>query len=163
MCGVVIIVFGQPSSPPEYLFSVTSLNSAGSADSSWSLTQEGGTCKLIWRVLWGDCACVCVHVNVCVCHCVQSHYVMSSSLPPPPPLHRMDLMLYTYIIVSWDLPTHSNCILVNLIRLHRMMCVTLSVGQVLQSCPQALHSSWNVVLGIISVAASLPRYITSIT
>ncbi|KAL5481631.1 hypothetical protein EMCRGX_G021830 [Ephydatia muelleri] len=28
----------------EYVYSVTSLNSAGSADSSWSLTQEGGTC-----------------------------------------------------------------------------------------------------------------------
>ncbi|KAL5517193.1 hypothetical protein EMCRGX_G002692 [Ephydatia muelleri] len=27
---------------------------------------------------------------------------------------------------------------------------------VLQSCPQALHSSWNVVLGVISAAASLP-------
>ncbi|KAL5506819.1 hypothetical protein EMCRGX_G008563 [Ephydatia muelleri] len=36
---------------------------------------------------------------------------------------------------------------------------------VLQSRPQALHSSWNVVLGVISAAASLPRYIvyTSIT
>ncbi|KAL5481780.1 hypothetical protein EMCRGX_G022018 [Ephydatia muelleri] len=34
---------------------------------------------------------------------------------------------------------------------------TLSVGQVLQSRPQALHSSWNVVLGVISAAASLPR------
>eukprot|EP00731_Ephydatia_muelleri_P002786 Em0001g2786a len=48
----------------------------------------------------------------------------------------------TYIIVSWDLPTHSNGILINFI---------------LQSRPQALHSSWNMVLGVISAAASLPR------
>ncbi|KAL5477405.1 hypothetical protein EMCRGX_G024201 [Ephydatia muelleri] len=34
---------------------------------------------------------------------------------------------------------------------------TLSAGQVLQSRPQALHSSWNMVLGVISAAASLPR------
>eukprot|EP00731_Ephydatia_muelleri_P006670 Em0003g918a len=33
---------------------------------------------------------------------------------------------------------------------------TLSVGQVLQSRPQALHSSWIVVLSVISAAASLP-------
>eukprot|EP00731_Ephydatia_muelleri_P013174 Em0007g484a len=37
--------------------------------------------------------------------------------------------------------------------------------EVLQSRPQALHSSWNVALSVISAAASLPRYIvyTSIT
>eukprot|EP00731_Ephydatia_muelleri_P034354 Em0056g13a len=37
---------------------------------------------------------------------------------------------------------------------------TFNDGQwhtVLQSRPQALHSSWNVVLGVISAAASLPR------
>ncbi|KAL5473284.1 hypothetical protein EMCRGX_G027751 [Ephydatia muelleri] len=40
-----------------------------------------------------------------------------------------------------------------------------SSTSVLQSRPQALHSSWNMVLGVISAAASLPRYIvyTSIT
>eukprot|EP00731_Ephydatia_muelleri_P011779 Em0006g673a len=95
----------------------------------------------------------------------------------------------TYIIVSWDLPTHSNGILINfslycngalagvlpltvisydttgLLLFTLYMYITLSVGQVLQSRPQALHSSWNVVLGVISAAASLPRYIvyTSIT
>ena len=104
----------------------------------------------------------------------------------------------TYIIVSWDLPTHSNGILINFsmycngalagvlplnvisynttdllpFTLYMYMYVfsatvlsTLSVGQVLQSRPQALHSSWNMVLGVISAAASLPRYIvyTSIT
>ncbi|KAL5500399.1 hypothetical protein EMCRGX_G011954 [Ephydatia muelleri] len=37
------------------------------------------------------------------------------------------------------------------------MYIMLSVGQVLQSHPQALHSNWNVVLGVISAAASLPR------
>eukprot|EP00731_Ephydatia_muelleri_P010250 Em0005g836a len=86
----------------------------------------------------------------------------------------------TYIIVSWDLPTHSNGILINfslycngalagvlpltvisynttgLLPFTLYMYITLSVGQVLQSCPQALHSSWNVVLGVISAAASLP-------
>ncbi|KAL5480137.1 hypothetical protein EMCRGX_G023759 [Ephydatia muelleri] len=30
---------------------------------------------------------------------------------------------------------------------------------VLQSRPQALHSSWNVVLGLISAAASLPSHV----
>ncbi|KAL5491788.1 hypothetical protein EMCRGX_G017148 [Ephydatia muelleri] len=95
----------------------------------------------------------------------------------------------TYIIVSWDLPTDSNGILINfslycngalagvlpltlitynttsLLPFTLYMYITLSVGQVLQSRPQALHSSWNVVLGVISAAASLPRYIvyTSIT
>eukprot|EP00731_Ephydatia_muelleri_P003293 Em0001g3293a len=87
----------------------------------------------------------------------------------------------TYIIVSWDLPTHSNGILINfslycngalagvlpltvisynttgLLPFTFYMYITLSVGQVLQSRPQALHSSWNVVLGVISAAASLPR------
>ncbi|KAL5476077.1 hypothetical protein EMCRGX_G025981 [Ephydatia muelleri] len=87
----------------------------------------------------------------------------------------------TYIIVSWDLPTHSNGILINfslycngalagvlpltvisydttgLLLFTLYMYITLSVGQVLQSRPQALHSSWNVVLGVISAAASLPR------
>ncbi|KAL5496314.1 hypothetical protein EMCRGX_G012570 [Ephydatia muelleri] len=87
----------------------------------------------------------------------------------------------TYIIVSWDLPTHSNGILINfslycngalagvlpltvicydttgLLLFTVYMYITLSVGQVLQSHPQALHSSWNVVLGVISAAASLPR------
>eukprot|EP00731_Ephydatia_muelleri_P030975 Em0022g489a len=86
----------------------------------------------------------------------------------------------TYIIVSWDLPTHSNGILINfslycngalagvllltvisydttgLLLFTLYMYITLSVGQVLQSRPQALHSSWNVVLGVISAAASLP-------
>eukprot|EP00731_Ephydatia_muelleri_P000151 Em0001g151a len=86
----------------------------------------------------------------------------------------------TYIIVSWDLPTHSNGILINfslycngalvgvlpltvisydttgLLPFTLYMYITLSVGQVLQSRPQALHSSWNVVLGVISAAASLP-------
>eukprot|EP00731_Ephydatia_muelleri_P007937 Em0004g275a len=95
----------------------------------------------------------------------------------------------TYIIVSWDLPTDSNGILINfslycngalagvlpltvisfnttgLLPFTLYMYITLSVGQVLQSHPQALHSNWNVVLGVISAAASLPRYIvyTSIT
>eukprot|EP00731_Ephydatia_muelleri_P034650 Em0070g6a len=88
----------------------------------------------------------------------------------------------TYIIVSWDLPTHSNGILINfslycngalagvlpltvisynttgLLPFTFYMYITLSVGQVLQSRPQALHSSWNVVLGVISAAASLPRH-----
>eukprot|EP00731_Ephydatia_muelleri_P000267 Em0001g267a len=87
----------------------------------------------------------------------------------------------TYIIVSWDLPTDSNGILINfslycngalagvlpltvisynttgLLPFTLYMYITLSVGQVLQSRPQALHSSWNVALGVISVAASLPR------
>ncbi|KAL5491975.1 hypothetical protein EMCRGX_G017356 [Ephydatia muelleri] len=87
----------------------------------------------------------------------------------------------TYIIVSWDLPTHSNGILINfslycngalagvlpltvisynttgLLPFTFYMYITLSVGQVLQSRPQALHSSWNMVLGVISAAASLPR------
>ncbi|KAL5509461.1 hypothetical protein EMCRGX_G004842 [Ephydatia muelleri] len=81
----------------------------------------------------------------------------------------------TYIIVSWDLPTHSNGILINfslycngalagvlpltvisynttgLLPFTLYMYITLSVGQVLQSRPQALHSSWNVVLGVVSV------------
>eukprot|EP00731_Ephydatia_muelleri_P034193 Em0050g11a len=88
----------------------------------------------------------------------------------------------TYIIVSWDLPTHSNGILINfslycngalagvlpltvisynttgLLPFTLYMYITLSVGQVLQSLPQALHSSWNVVLGVISAAASLPQH-----
>ncbi|KAL5506364.1 hypothetical protein EMCRGX_G007986 [Ephydatia muelleri] len=88
----------------------------------------------------------------------------------------------TYIIVSWDLPTHSNGILINfslycngalagvlpltvisynttgLLLFTLYMYITLSVGQVLQSRPQALHTSWNVVLGIISAAASLPSH-----
>ncbi|KAL5497626.1 hypothetical protein EMCRGX_G014134 [Ephydatia muelleri] len=87
----------------------------------------------------------------------------------------------TYIIVSWDLPTDSNGILINfslycngalagvlpltvisfnttgLLPFTLYMYITLSVGQVLQSHPQALHSNWNVVLGVISAAASLPR------
>eukprot|EP00731_Ephydatia_muelleri_P033300 Em0027g48a len=85
----------------------------------------------------------------------------------------------TYIIVLWDLPTHSNGILINFslycngalagvlpltvisydttgLLFTLYMYITLSVGQVLQSRPQALHSSWNVVLGVISAAASLP-------
>ncbi|KAL5515865.1 hypothetical protein EMCRGX_G001106 [Ephydatia muelleri] len=83
----------------------------------------------------------------------------------------------TYIIVSWDLPTHSNGILISfslhcnggvlpltvnsynttgLLPFTLYMYITLSVGQVLQSRPQALHSSWNVVLSIISTATSLP-------
>eukprot|EP00731_Ephydatia_muelleri_P009127 Em0004g1465a len=88
----------------------------------------------------------------------------------------------TYIIVSWDLPTHSNGILINfslycngalagvlpltvisynntgLLPFTLYMYITVSVGQVLQSRLQALHSSWNVVLGVISAAASLPRH-----
>eukprot|EP00731_Ephydatia_muelleri_P025169 Em0017g252a len=88
----------------------------------------------------------------------------------------------TYIIVSWDLPTHSNGILINfslycngalagvlpltmisydttgLLLFTLYMYITLSAGQVLQSRPQALHSSWNMVLGVISAAASLPRH-----
>eukprot|EP00731_Ephydatia_muelleri_P013300 Em0007g610a len=88
----------------------------------------------------------------------------------------------TYIIVSWDLPTDSNGILINfslycngalagvlpltvisfnttgLLPFTLYMYITLSVGQVLQSHPQALHSNWNVVLGVISATASLPRY-----
>eukprot|EP00731_Ephydatia_muelleri_P025236 Em0017g319a len=81
----------------------------------------------------------------------------------------------TYIIVSWDLPTHSNGILINFslycngalagvlpltvicydtTRPPPLHCVHVHV---LQSHPQALHSSWNVVLGVISAAASLPR------
>eukprot|EP00731_Ephydatia_muelleri_P001852 Em0001g1852a len=88
----------------------------------------------------------------------------------------------TYIIVSWDLPTHSNGILINfslycngalagvlpltvisynttgLLPFTFYMYITLSAGQVLQSRPQALHSSWNMVLGVISAAASLPRH-----
>eukprot|EP00731_Ephydatia_muelleri_P018217 Em0011g257a len=83
----------------------------------------------------------------------------------------------TYIIVSWDLPTDSNGILIRLqwysggcpapycdqLQHHRPP--SLHFVHVLQSRPQALHSSWNVVLGVISAAASLPRYIvyTSIT
>ncbi|KAL5484161.1 hypothetical protein EMCRGX_G020612 [Ephydatia muelleri] len=87
----------------------------------------------------------------------------------------------TYIIVSWDLPTHSNGILINfslycngalagvlpltvisynttgLLPFTLYMYITLAVGQILQSRPQALHSSWNVGLGVISAAASLPR------
>eukprot|EP00731_Ephydatia_muelleri_P017212 Em0010g310a len=87
----------------------------------------------------------------------------------------------TYIIVSWDLPTDSNGIHINfslycngalagvlpltvisynttgLLPFTLYMYITLSVGQVLQSHPQALHSNWNVVLGVISAAASLPR------
>eukprot|EP00731_Ephydatia_muelleri_P032341 Em0023g848a len=55
----------------------------------------------------------------------------------------------TYIIVSWDLPTDSNGILINF----SLYC---NGALVLQSRPQALHSSWNVVLGVISAAASLP-------
>eukprot|EP00731_Ephydatia_muelleri_P001576 Em0001g1576a len=73
----------------------------------------------------------------------------------------------TYIIVSWNLPTDSNGILINfslycngalagvlpltvisynttgLLPFTLYMYIMLSVGQVLQSCPQALHSSWN--------------------
>ncbi|KAL5503328.1 hypothetical protein EMCRGX_G010257 [Ephydatia muelleri] len=89
----------------------------------------------------------------------------------------------TYIIMSWDLPTDSNGILINfslycngalagvlpltvisynttgLLPFTLYMYITLSVGQVLQSRPQALHSSWNVVLGVISAAASLPSHV----
>ncbi|KAL5510604.1 hypothetical protein EMCRGX_G006172 [Ephydatia muelleri] len=105
------------------------------------------------------------------------------------PLLTMKNVGSTYIIVSWDLPTDSNGILINfslycngalagvlpltvisfnttgLLPFTLYMYITLSVGQVLQSHPQALHSNWNVVLGVISAAASLPRYIvyTSIT
>eukprot|EP00731_Ephydatia_muelleri_P016441 Em0009g865a len=88
----------------------------------------------------------------------------------------------TYIIVSWDLPTHSNGILINfslycngalagvlpltvisynttgLLPFTFYMYITLSAGQVLQSRPQALHSSWKHGLGVISAAASLPRH-----
>ncbi|KAL5479389.1 hypothetical protein EMCRGX_G022909 [Ephydatia muelleri] len=70
----------------------------------------------------------------------------------------------TYIIVSWDLPTDSVLPLTvisynttGLLPFTLYMYITLSVGQVLQSHPQALHSNWNVVLGVISAAASLPR------
>eukprot|EP00731_Ephydatia_muelleri_P001898 Em0001g1898a len=81
----------------------------------------------------------------------------------------------THIIVSWDLPTHSNGILINF----SLYCNGALAGvlpltvicydttrppplhfvhvHVLQSHPQALHSSSNVVLGVISAAASLPR------
>ncbi|KAL5517825.1 hypothetical protein EMCRGX_G003448 [Ephydatia muelleri] len=81
----------------------------------------------------------------------------------------------TYIIVSWDLPTDSNGILINF----SLYCNGALAGvlpltvisynttgllrfvhvhvHVLQSRLQALHSSWNVVLGVISAAASLPR------
>ncbi|KAL5500543.1 hypothetical protein EMCRGX_G012125 [Ephydatia muelleri] len=82
----------------------------------------------------------------------------------------------TYIIVSWDLPTHSNGILINFslycngalagvpapycdqLQQHRPPPLHFVHVHVLQSRPQALHSSWNVVLGVISAAASLPRH-----
>eukprot|EP00731_Ephydatia_muelleri_P003354 Em0001g3354a len=83
----------------------------------------------------------------------------------------------TYIIVSWDLPTDSNGILINF----SLYCNGALAGvlpltvisynttgllrfvhvhvHVLQSRLQALHSSWNVVLGVISAAASLPSVV----
>ncbi|KAL5516896.1 hypothetical protein EMCRGX_G002335 [Ephydatia muelleri] len=83
----------------------------------------------------------------------------------------------TYIIVSWDLPTDSNGILINF----SLYCIgalagvlpltvisynttgllpfTLYMYMSSKSSPQALHSSWNVVLGVISAAASLPSHV----
>eukprot|EP00731_Ephydatia_muelleri_P008847 Em0004g1185a len=83
----------------------------------------------------------------------------------------------TYIIVSWDLPTDSNGILINF----SLYCNGALAGVLSPYCgsattppaslpftlymymssshsPQALHSNWNVVLGVISAAASLPRF-----
>ncbi|KAL5496507.1 hypothetical protein EMCRGX_G012805 [Ephydatia muelleri] len=84
----------------------------------------------------------------------------------------------TYIIVSWDLPTDSNGILINFslycngalagvlpltviraLQHHRPPPLHFLHVHVLQSRPQALHSSWNVVLGVISAAASLPSHV----
>ncbi|KAL5509350.1 hypothetical protein EMCRGX_G004707 [Ephydatia muelleri] len=78
----------------------------------------------------------------------------------------------TYIIVSWDLPTHSNGILINFslycngalagvlpLTLQHHRPPPLHFVHVLQSRPQTLHSSWNVVLGLISAAASLPSHV----
>ncbi|KAL5479653.1 hypothetical protein EMCRGX_G023204 [Ephydatia muelleri] len=87
----------------------------------------------------------------------------------------------TYIIVSWDLPTDSNiwhphqlqfvlqwcsgrcpapyC---DQLQHHRPPPLHFVHVHVLQSHPQALHSNWNVVLGVISAAASLPRIDTGV-
>ncbi|KAL5469500.1 hypothetical protein EMCRGX_G030758 [Ephydatia muelleri] len=85
----------------------------------------------------------------------------------------------TYIIVSWDLPTHSNDIhqlqfvlqwcsggcpapYCDQLKHHRPPPLHFVHVHVLQSRLQALHSSWNMVLGVISAAASLPRPYTVI-
>ncbi|KAL5493480.1 hypothetical protein EMCRGX_G014670 [Ephydatia muelleri] len=79
-----------------------------------------------------------------------------------------------YIIVSWDLPTHSNGIhqlqfvlqwcsgrcrapYCDQLKHHRPPPLHFVHVHVLQSRLQTLHSSWNMVLGVISAAASLPR------
>ncbi|KAL5491118.1 hypothetical protein EMCRGX_G016346 [Ephydatia muelleri] len=76
----------------------------------------------------------------------------------------------TYTIVSWDLPTHSNGILINfslycngalagvLLQHHQPPPLHFVHVHVLQSRPQALHSSWNVVLGVISAPACPVMY-----
>eukprot|EP00731_Ephydatia_muelleri_P001121 Em0001g1121a len=153
--------------------------------------------------LWTSCRWIQQYQNLqrwSVAHCelqnssvMWSLYVGASVVQSPPVTSVMARALdefdavsvqnvgSTYIIVSWDLPTDSNGILINfslycngalagvlpltvisfntigLLPFTLYMYITLSVGQVLQSHPQALHSNWNVVLGVISAAASLPR------
>ncbi|KAL5481436.1 hypothetical protein EMCRGX_G021590 [Ephydatia muelleri] len=118
-------------------------------------------------------------------HCNPLQHVSYSLLNAPDGFDAVSVQNVgsTYIVMSWDLPTHSNGILINfslycngalagvlpltvisynttsLLPFTLYMYITLSVGQVLQSRPQALHSSWNVVLGVISAAASLPSHV----
>eukprot|EP00731_Ephydatia_muelleri_P015556 Em0008g1276a len=85
----------------------------------------------------------------------------------------------TCMIVSWDLPTDSNGILINFSlycngALAGVLPLTvisynttgllpftlyMYMSQVLQSRPQALHSSWNVVLGVISAQTIGPAMV----
>ncbi|KAL5510236.1 hypothetical protein EMCRGX_G005750 [Ephydatia muelleri] len=60
----------------------------------------------------------------------------------------------TYIIVSWDCQLTVMASSSTSLQHHRPPPLHFVHVHVLQSRPQALHSSWNVVLGVISAAAA---------
>ncbi|KAL5491627.1 hypothetical protein EMCRGX_G016955 [Ephydatia muelleri] len=144
----------ETSLTDKYLYSVTSLNSAGSADSSWSLTQEG---SLVAYNAGGSTQSNASSVttiesspdgvpfpNVTIINAtalaivwstplvpngiVTGYVVLQTNIPSGFSYVSTDLQPFTayscsilactnvgstYIIVSWDLPTHSNGILIN--------------------------------------------------
>ena len=119
-----------------------------------------GTCQLTVMASSSISTSVCIAM---VLWRVSCPLLWSATTPPTPPASSPSLCTCTCMsslllcATCANNSVHGTCIW--------SVLSTLSVGQVLQSRPQALHSSWNEVLGIISAAASLPRYIvyTSIT
>ena len=116
-----------------------------------------GPCQL--TVMASSSTSVCIAM---VLWRVSCPLLGSATHHQPPPLHFVHV--HVHVCLLCYCVQHAQ-ITVCMVHVYDLCSVRYLLDRSSSHAHKALHSSWNVVLGVISAAASLPRYIvyTSIT